>query len=121
MYNKKDDKQHFKCSFCGRSGDKVKRLVEGPGVYICDECIELCYDIVFDDIENYPKDMNYSEDGSSLPKPKEIHEFLNQYIVGQEDAKKVLSVAVYNHYQRLKHADNESGVELGKSNILLTM
>ena len=118
MYNKKDDRRQFKCSFCGKSGEQVKRLVEGPGVYICDECIELCYDIIYDDVERFEPAEDLSRDGS-LPRPKEIHEFLDEYIVGQEDAKKALSVAIYNHYKRIEHGENHKDIELQKSNILM--
>ena len=110
----------FKCSFCGKSQKQVKKLIAGPGVYICDECIELCNEIIEEE---------FSEESSSnapgdLPRPAEIRTFLDEYIIGQDSAKKTLSVAVYNHYKRI-HAQAESGrahdsdVELAKSNILL--
>ncbi|MEA2432669.1 MAG: ATP-dependent Clp protease ATP-binding subunit ClpX [Actinomycetota bacterium] len=105
----------LKCSFCGKSQKQVKKLIAGPGVYICDECIDLCNEIIEEELAETPE--LKLED---LPKPREIYEFLNDYIVGQEQAKKVLSVAVYNHYKRIQvgaHADGD--VELAKSNIVL--
>ncbi|MDQ3645836.1 MAG: ATP-dependent Clp protease ATP-binding subunit ClpX [Actinomycetota bacterium] len=105
----------LKCSFCGKSQKQVKKLIAGPGVYICDECIDLCNEIIEEELAETP-DLKLED----LPKPREIYEFLNDYIVGQEQAKKVLSVAVYNHYKRIQvgtHTDGE--VELAKSNIVL--
>jgi ATP-dependent Clp protease ATP-binding subunit ClpX len=105
----------LKCSFCGKSQKQVKKLIAGPGVYICDECIDLCNEIIEEELAETPE--LKLED---LPKPKEIYEFLNDYIVGQEQAKKVLSVAVYNHYKRIQVGARQNGdVELAKSNILL--
>ncbi len=105
----------LKCSFCGKSQKQVKKLIAGPGVYICDECIDLCNEIIEEELSETPE--LKLED---LPKPKEIYEFLNDYIVGQEQAKKVLSVAVYNHYKRIQVGAHQDGdVELAKSNILL--
>ncbi|MPZ90934.1 MAG: ATP-dependent Clp protease ATP-binding subunit ClpX [Actinobacteria bacterium] len=105
----------LKCSFCGKSQKQVKKLIAGPGVYICDECIDLCNEIIEEELAETPE--LKLED---LPKPKEIYEFLNDYIVGQEQAKKVLSVAVYNHYKRIQVGTQADGeVELAKSNILL--
>ena len=105
----------LKCSFCGKSQKQVKKLIAGPGVYICDECIDLCNEIIEEELAETPE--LKLED---LPKPKEIYEFLNDYIIGQEQAKKVLSVAVYNHYRRIQVGAHQDGdVELAKSNILL--
>jgi len=105
----------LKCSFCGKSQKQVKKLIAGPGVYICDECIDLCNEIIEEELSETPE--LKLED---LPKPREIYEFLNDYIVGQEQAKKVLSVAVYNHYKRIQvGAATDGEVELAKSNIVL--
>ncbi|MDR0886358.1 MAG: ATP-dependent Clp protease ATP-binding subunit ClpX [Clostridiales Family XIII bacterium] len=114
--------KHLKCSFCGKPQEQVKRLIAGPDVYICDECVELCQDIIKEEFET---SMHTSGGGSAsglfVPKPKEIYEALSDYVIGQDDAKKVLSVAVYNHYKRIKHAvsTEKSGVEIQKSNILM--
>jgi len=105
----------LKCSFCGKSQKQVKKLIAGPGVYICDECIDLCNEIIEEELTE-TSELKLEE----LPKPKQIYEFLNDYVVGQEQAKKILSVAVYNHYKRIQagvKADDE--VELQKSNIML--
>jgi ATP-dependent Clp protease ATP-binding subunit ClpX len=109
----------LKCSFCGKSQKQVKKLIAGPGVYICDECIDLCNEIIEEELHE-SSDLQFDE----LPKPREIREFLDQYVIGQETAKKTLSVAVYNHYKRVqatgggeRHRDEQ--VELAKSNILL--
>ena len=110
-----DGGELVKCSFCGKSQKQVKKLIAGPGVYICDECIELCNDITEEELAE-PTEVRFED----LPKPKEIFEFLNDYVVGQEQAKKILSVAVYNHYKRVQAgAYREGDVELAKSNILL--
>src|SRR3981189_162238 len=104
----------LKCSFCGKSQNDVSKLIAGPTVYICDECIELCNDIIAEEWEE-----EKSRDIRSLPKPAEIKNVLDQYVVGQERAKKILAVAVHNHYKRIE-AGNETGdVELQKANILL--
>jgi ATP-dependent Clp protease ATP-binding subunit ClpX len=105
----------LKCSFCGKSQKQVKKLIAGPGVYICDECIDLCNEIIEEELTESPE-LKLEE----LPKPREIYDFLKDYVVGQEQAKKILSVAVYNHYKRIQ-ADNrrDGDVELQKSNILL--
>jgi ATP-dependent Clp protease ATP-binding subunit ClpX len=108
------DKQLF-CSFCGKNQAEVKKLIAGPSVYICDECVSLCNDIIKEDLS---EDKNDSEE-QDLPIPAEIKEILDEYVIGQNQAKKILAVAVYNHYKRLRNASDNDDVELGKSNILL--
>ena len=123
----KHDDDKLKCSFCGKTQDQVKKLIAGPEVYICDECVELCNEILDEEFFDQ-KDKEGADDGENpekaekpIPKPHEIKEYLDQYIVGQDDAKTVLAVAFYNHYKRLKHnKDNKKdSVEIQKSNILL--
>ena len=110
-----DGGELLKCSFCGKSQKQVKKLIAGPGVYICDECIDLCNEIIEEELAE-SSDLRFEE----LPKPSEIYEFLNDYIIGQDHAKKILSVAVYNHYKRVQYgATHTDDVELAKSNILL--
>ena len=105
----------LKCSFCGKSQKQVKKLIAGPGVYICDECIDLCNEIIDEELSQ-PSELGFDE----LPKPEEINAFLDDYIIGQEQAKRILSVAVYNHYKRVQVGEkNDDEVELSKSNILL--
>jgi ATP-dependent Clp protease ATP-binding subunit ClpX len=105
----------LKCSFCGKSQKQVKKLIAGPGVYICDECIDLCNEIIEEELSQ-TSEVKWDE----LPKPKEIYEFLNDYVIGQEQAKKILAVAVYNHYKRVEAgAYGDPEIELQKSNILL--
>jgi len=119
MTPRADGPEHLKCSFCGKNQRQVRKLIAGPGVYICDECIELCNDIVADEItEEQQAAAPFAEE---LPTPREIYEALNQYVVGQDRAKKVLSVAVYNHYKRVQVMPEGPGdeVELAKSNILM--
>ena len=112
MANRKDEK--LRCSFCNKTQDQVRKLIAGPDVYICDECVGICADIIEDELKNMTE-----EDGElTLPKPKEIKAFLDEYVIGQESAKKALSVAVYNHYKRVMAGKNFD-VELQKSNILL--
>ena len=104
----------LKCSFCGKTQKQVKKLIAGPGVYICDECIELCNEIIVEELSEASA-AGFEE----LPKPHQIFEFLDNYVIGQERAKKSLSVAVYNHYKRVQSGDNkrDGAVELAKSNI----
>ena len=103
------------CSFCGKSQHEVRKLIAGPSVYVCDECVELCNDIIREEI----KEISPKQDTDKLPTPHELREHLDDYVIGQDKAKKVLAVAVYNHYKRLKNASPKDDVELGKSNILL--
>ncbi|HVR78913.1 MAG TPA: ATP-dependent Clp protease ATP-binding subunit ClpX [Acidimicrobiia bacterium] len=109
-----DGGELLKCSFCGKSQKQVKKLIAGPGVYICDECIDLCNEIIEEEF-SATEEITFTE----LPKPVEINSYLDDYVVGQEDAKKKLSVAVYNHYKRIRGAEAQRDVELQKSNILL--
>ena len=123
------DDTRLKCSFCGKTQDQVKKLIAGPEVYICDECVELCNEILDEEfLDTKDKDGKETAEGETkeelkdIPKPHEIKAYLDQYIIGQDDAKKVLSVAVYNHYKRLAHnaaSDGKNDVEIYKSNILL--
>ncbi|NLP17454.1 MAG: ATP-dependent protease ATP-binding subunit ClpX, partial [Clostridiales bacterium] len=108
------DKGQLKCSFCGKLQDQVKKLVAGPGVYICDECIELCNEIIEEELNE-----DFDLELGDIPKPKEIKEILDQYVIGQEDAKKSLAVAVYNHYKRINLGGKIDDVELQKSNIVM--
>ena len=118
MSDKYDDNKQLSCSFCGKPQSQVRRLVAGPGVYICDECVEMCMDIVADAIkesETTTESIKYD-----LPKPKEIHETLSDYVIGQDPAKKALAVAVYNHYKRINGiGDKDKDVDLQKSNIVM--
>ena len=114
MYKFGDEKGQLKCSFCGKLQDQVKKLVAGPGVYICDECIELCNEIIEEELG---EEIDFEL--SDIPKPKEIKEVLDQYVIGQEHAKKILSVAVYNHYKRINAGTRTDDVELQKSNIIM--
>jgi len=113
--NSKNDDKLLYCSFCGKSQHEVKKLIAGPAVYVCDECVELCNDIIRDEL---PEDEAEAVE-DKLPKPKEIKEVLDQYVIGQENAKKILAVAVYNHYKRLRSQSKQDQIELAKSNILL--
>ncbi|WP_150046291.1 MULTISPECIES: ATP-dependent Clp protease ATP-binding subunit ClpX [Methylomonas] len=111
----KDEDKLLYCSFCGKSQNEVRKLIAGPAVYVCDECVELCNDIIRDELAEDDKSVGHG----ALPKPKEIKLELDQYVIGQEKAKKILAVAVYNHYKRLRSNSKKSDVELAKSNILL--
>ncbi|OIJ18343.1 ATP-dependent protease ATP-binding subunit ClpX [Anaerobacillus alkalidiazotrophicus] len=114
MFKFNDEKGQLKCSFCGKTQDQVRKLVAGPGVYICDECIELCTEIVEEELGTEEE-----VDFQDIPKPKEIREILDDYVIGQEQAKKTLSVAVYNHYKRINSGQKADEVELSKSNICM--
>ncbi|RXI98450.1 ATP-dependent protease ATP-binding subunit ClpX [Anaerobacillus alkaliphilus] len=114
MFKFNDEKGQLKCSFCGKTQDQVRKLVAGPGVYICDECIELCTEIVEEELGTEEE-----VDFQDIPKPKEIREILDDYVIGQEQAKKTLSVAVYNHYKRINSGQKGDEVELSKSNICM--
>ena len=113
MAGRGEDRKPLRCSFCNKTQDQVRKLIAGQNVYICDECIEVCSEIIEDELEDYEESSDIN-----LLKPMEIKEFLDQYVIGQEDAKKVLSVAVYNHYKRIL-ADKDFDVELQKSNIIM--
>jgi len=112
--SKSDGGKILYCSFCGKSQHEVRKLIAGPSVFICDECVELCNDIIREELEE-----KSTAARSKLPKPREINDVLNEYVIGQEHAKRVLSVAVYNHYKRLEAESGTDDVELAKSNILL--
>jgi ATP-dependent Clp protease ATP-binding subunit ClpX len=114
MSDKNDDKLLY-CSFCGKSQHEVRKLIAGPSVYVCDECVDLCNDIIKDELQEDAASFS----GNELPKPKEIKAELDAYVIGQERAKKTLAVAVYNHYKRLRSKGKKDAVELAKSNILL--
>lgn len=111
---KNEDKKQLKCSFCGKNQEQVKRLIAGPGVYICDECIDLCSEIITDEFDGHVE-----LDNTELPKPAEIKANLDDYVIGQEKAKKAMAVAVYNHYKRVNAKSSDDDIELQKSNILL--
>ncbi|MGD8957165.1 MAG: ClpX C4-type zinc finger protein, partial [Chromatiaceae bacterium] len=111
---KGDDGKLLYCSFCGKSQHEVRKLIAGPSVFICDECVELCNDIIREEMQE-----NVGQPADKLPIPQEINSTLDQYVIGQARAKKVLSVAVYNHYKRLEAKGKKDDVEIAKSNILL--
>ena len=113
-----DKKDEIRCSFCGKTQDEVTRLVEGPGVYICDQCIEFCNALLFDDEAGKKSKPAKKDKDFVLPKPQEIKTKLDQYVIGQDEAKKTLSVAVYNHYKRI-YKNDDPDVELNKSNVLM--
>ena len=111
---KGEDGKLLYCSFCGKSQHEVRKLIAGPSVFVCDECVELCNDIIREEMQE-----KTTSGDEKLPKPQEINDILNEYVIGQRPAKKVLAVAVYNHYKRLEFKNKKDGVELSKSNILL--
>ena len=103
------------CSFCGKSQHEVRKLIAGPSVFVCDECVELCNDIIREEVQ----EKFAAQRGNKLPTPHEIKQILDEYVIGQTRAKKILSVAVYNHYKRLESAQKKDDIEISKSNILL--
>lgn len=109
------DQKEVRCSFCGKDSSQVERMIAGPDAYICNECVDLCHEIISEEQRMHAHDYHDFD----LSKPKEIKDFLDRYVVGQDDAKKILSVAVYNHYKRIKSNEKDSDVELQKSNILM--
>jgi ATP-dependent Clp protease ATP-binding subunit ClpX len=110
-----NDEKLLYCSFCGKSQHEVRKLIAGPSVYVCDECVELCNEIIREEID---VELSDDKEGSKFPKPHEIKERLDQYVIGQQNAKKILSVAVYNHYKRIEHEGDADEVDIAKSNIL---
>ncbi len=116
MSDKNSGEKLLHCSFCGKSQHEVRKLIAGPSVFICDECVDLCTDIIREEIQ---QDKLGKTDKSDLPTPQQIQVILNDYVIGQDKAKRILAVAVYNHYKRLRHVGAKSDIELAKSNILL--
>ena len=118
--SKYDENNELRCSFCGKPQSQVKRLISGSGVYICNECIELCQDILnAEESKHIAEQDGIAVQNDRLPKPKEIDDILSEYVIGQEEAKKALAVAVYNHYKRINCATDDDGVEIQKSNIIM--
>ena len=107
------EQKEIRCSFCGKDSSQVKRIIAGPNAYICNECVDLCKEIIKEETDN----ISYGD--IDLSTPKEIKDFLDSYVIGQDDAKKTLSVAVYNHYKRINSNEEDSDIELQKSNILM--
>src|ERR1700680_1755966 len=116
MNEREDRRRYTRCSFCGKGQDQVRKLVAGPGVYICDQCIDLCQEVLEEDSRTASQKKTKA---GVIPSPQVISASLDQYVVGQEHAKKVLAVAVYNHYRRIAHNKDNADVELQKSNVLL--
>ncbi|MDD4378046.1 MAG: ClpX C4-type zinc finger protein, partial [Eubacteriales bacterium] len=118
---KYDENNELRCSFCGKPQSKVRRIVAGPAVYICDECVELCRDIILKDIEDDDLEGMTDEEKFDLPKPKEIFDTLSDYVIDQDNAKRALAVAVYNHYKRINNIKKNinDDIELQKSNIVM--
>ena len=116
MNEREDRRRHTRCSFCGKDQSQVRKLVAGPGVYICDQCIDLCQEVLEEDTKTTSQKRTK---GGLIPNPKTINAALDQYVIGQDHAKRVLSVAVYNHYKRIAHSKMAGDVELQKSNVLL--
>lgn len=114
----KDNDKEIRCSFCGKSRDEVTQLVEGNGVYICDSCVAFCNSLIFDEQPKQDNRRGRKAQPAVLPKPQEIKAKLDEYVIGQDDAKKTLSVAVYNHYKRI-YKNGQTDVELNKSNVLM--
>ena len=110
--------KNVKCSFCGKPQESVKKIIAGPGVYICDECINVCQEIIEDEFYEEDEEVEVVEE-EKIPTPQEIKTILDEYVIGQEEAKKTLSVAVYNHYKRINNLEKVNDVEIQKSNILL--
>ena len=116
MAKNNDKSGGIRCSFCGKPQEAVRKIIAGPGVFICDECVSLCTDIIEEEVYEEGKDL---EELAQIPSPDEIKKVLDEYVIGQEEAKKTLSVAVYNHYKRINNLDLIDDVEIQKSNILL--
>ena len=111
--------KNVRCSFCGKSQDEVDRIIAGPGVYICSDCIKVCSNIVEDDLYEDDEITYTTTEQEKLPSPAEIKDILDTYVIGQEEAKKTLAVAVYNHYKRINSKEEKDDIELQKSNVLL--
>ena len=119
MPKKDDTPKNIKCSFCGKSQEHVNRIIAGPGVYICDECVAVCENIIENDTYNEDEFGYALQTDEKLLSPREIKDILDKYVIGQEEAKKTLAVAVYNHYKRVNNEEENNDVEIQKSNVLL--